>query len=90
MFFNSFDFAVFLPVVFFLYWFVAGKNLKIQNILIVIASYVFYGWWDWQFLFLIVFSTLTDYLVGVFLSKTEDPRKRKILLWISIIVTILF
>jgi D-alanyl-lipoteichoic acid acyltransferase DltB (MBOAT superfamily) len=90
MFFNSIDFAIFLPIVFFLYWFVVGKNLKIQNILIVIASYVFYGWWDWRFLFLIVFSTLTDYLVGVYLSKTESNYRRKVLLSISIIVNILF
>jgi D-alanyl-lipoteichoic acid acyltransferase DltB (MBOAT superfamily) len=90
MFFNSIDFAIFLPAVFFLYWFVAGKNLKIQNVFIVIASYVFYGWWDWRFLLLIVFSTLTDYLVGIYLSKTENKDKRKILLWISVIVNILF
>ncbi|MDR1472935.1 MAG: hypothetical protein LBS75_10490 [Synergistaceae bacterium] len=90
MFFNSIDFAIFLPIVFFLYWFAAGKNLKIQNVLIVIASYVFYGWWDWRFLFLIVFSTLTDYLVGACLSKIENKCRRKILLWISIAVNILF
>jgi D-alanyl-lipoteichoic acid acyltransferase DltB (MBOAT superfamily) len=90
MVFNSIDFAVFLPIVFFLYWFAAGKNLKTQNILIVAASYVFYGWWDWRFLFLILFSTVTDYLVGVHLSKTENARGRKILLCISVIVNILF
>jgi D-alanyl-lipoteichoic acid acyltransferase DltB (MBOAT superfamily) len=90
MFFNSIDFAIFLPVVFFLYWFVTGKNLKIQNILIVIASYTFYGWWDWRFLSLIVFSTLTDYLVGIYLSKTENKYRRKVLLWISVVVNILF
>lgn len=90
MFFNSIDFAVFLPIVFFFYWFIARKNLKIQNILIVIASYIFYGWWDWRFLFLIVFSTLTDYLMGIGLSRTENKHRRKVLLWISIIVNISF
>jgi D-alanyl-lipoteichoic acid acyltransferase DltB (MBOAT superfamily) len=90
MFFNSIDFAIFLPIVFFLYWFIFNKNLKNQNILVVIASYVFYGWWDWRFLFLIIFSTLTDYLVGIYLSKTENKSRRKILLWISIIVNLLF
>jgi D-alanyl-lipoteichoic acid acyltransferase DltB (MBOAT superfamily) len=88
MFFNSIDFAVFLPLVFALYWFVTAKNLKIQNSLIVISSYVFYGWWDWRFLFLIVFSTFTDYLIGIFLSKTEDQKNRKYLLLISVIVNI--
>ena len=53
MFFNSIDFAIFLPTLFILYWFVINKNLKLQNFLIVIASYIFYGWWDWRFLTLI-------------------------------------
>jgi alginate O-acetyltransferase complex protein AlgI len=60
MLFNSLDFAIFLPIVFILYWFITQRNLTLQNALIVIASYVFYGWWDWRFLSLIVFSTLVD------------------------------
>ena len=64
MLFNSLDFAMFLPIVFLLYWFVAQNNLKLQNALIVLASYVFYGSWDWRFLSLIIFSTVVDYLVG--------------------------
>jgi len=85
MLFNSIDFAVFLPIVFFLYWFVFKKNLKWQNFLIIIASYIFYGWWDWKFLWLILFSTIVDYFVGLFLFKTEYQPKRKLILWISII-----
>ena len=69
MLFNSIDFAIFLPIVFILYWFFAQKNLKLQNILIVVSSYVFYGWWDWRFLSLIIFSTLLDYFIGVLLSN---------------------
>lgn len=84
MLFNSLDFAIFLPIVFVLYWFVANKNLKLQNLLIVVASYIFYGWWDWRFLSLIFFSTLVDYLVGLALSKEDDQRKRKLFLWTSI------
>ncbi len=61
MLFNSIDFAIFLPIVFILYWFVTNKNLKWQNLLIVAASYLFYGWWDWRFLSLILFSTIVDY-----------------------------
>jgi D-alanyl-lipoteichoic acid acyltransferase DltB (MBOAT superfamily) len=66
------------------------RNLKIQNLLIVIASYVFYGWWDTRFLSLILFSTLVDYMVGVGLLKQENLTKRKILLWISILVNLGF
>ncbi|MDD2474818.1 MAG: MBOAT family protein [Dysgonamonadaceae bacterium] len=90
MLFNSLDFAVFLPIVFFLYWFVFKKNLRIQNLLIVIASYVFYGWWDWRFLSLIIFSTLIDYTVGIRLGKEERALNRKVLLWVSIVVNLGF
>jgi len=90
MLFNSLDFAIFLPIIFLLYWFVAQKNLKLQNALIVISSYVFYAWWDWRFLSLIIFSTLVDYLVGQKLSTEEQQSKRKALLWSSIIVNLGF
>lgn len=90
MLFNSIDFAVFLPIVFILYWFVTNKNLNIQNLLIVAASYFFYGWWDWRFLSLILFSTIVDYSIGIALSKNEAVYKRKVLLWISIIVNLGF
>lgn len=90
MFFNSIDFAVFLPIVFILYWFVFKKNLKLQNLLIVVASYVFYGWWDWRFLSLILFSTIVDYLVGRRLRTEEKQSSRKVLLWISVVVNLGF
>lgn len=88
MLFNSLDFAVFLPFVFFLYWFVFKNNLRSQNFLIVIASYIFYGWWDWRFLILIVFSTLIDFLIGIELGREGDKFKRKGLLIFSIMVNI--
>ncbi len=90
MLFNSIDFAIFLPIIFILYWFVANKNIRFQNFLIVIASYLFYGWWDWRFLTLIFFSTIVDYFIGLRLSKQENIRKRKILLWISIAINLGF
>ena len=90
MLFNSIDFAVFLPIVFILYWFVLGKNLKYQNFLIVVASYVFYGWWDWRFLSLIFFSTIVDYSIGILLSNQINENKRKALLWTSIAVNLGF
>jgi len=90
MLFNSIDFAIFLPIVFFIYWFITNKNLKLQNILIVISSYIFYGWWDWRFLSLILFSTIIDYNIGLLLSKLENIQKRKILLWISLLANLSF
>ncbi|MCK5741477.1 MAG: MBOAT family protein [Chlorobi bacterium] len=90
MLFNSIDFAIFLPIVFILYWFVANKNLKLQNLLIVAASYYFYACWDWRFLSLILISTIVDYFVGLKLSNQDNDNKRKILLWISIVVNLGF
>ncbi|MGQ1909307.1 MBOAT family O-acyltransferase [Marinifilum sp. RC60d5] len=90
MLFNSIDFAIFLPIVFLLYWFVTNKNLKLQNFLVFFASYVFYGWWDWRFLSLIIFSTFVDYSVGRKLGTEENKLKRKTLLWISILINLGF
>ncbi len=88
MLFNSLDFAIFLPIVFIFYWFVTNKSLKFQNLFLVIASYIFYGWWDWRFLTLIAFSSLIDYLVGIGLLKQENRTKRKMLLLTSIIINL--
>ncbi|QYA26016.1 MBOAT family protein [Gramella sp. MT6] len=90
MLFNSLDFAIFLPIVFVLYWFVFNRNLKWQNLLVAAASYLFYGWWDWRFLSLIFFSTLVDYFVGKNLGIVTNKLHRQILLWISIIVNLGF
>ncbi|MCK5760566.1 MAG: MBOAT family protein, partial [Candidatus Delongbacteria bacterium] len=90
MLFNSIEFAIFLPIVFILYWFVFKKNLKAQNFFILTASYIFYGWWDWRFLSLIFFSSIVDYIVGIKLGKTEKPGLRKILLLTSISVNLGF
>ena len=90
MLFNSLDFAIFLPIVFALYWLLDRFNVRYQNVLIVAASYFFYGWWDWRFLSLILFSTIVDYTVGNGLKNTEDNLKRKMLLWISIVVNLGF
>ena len=90
MIFNSLDFAVFLPIVFILYW-AFTKNLRFQNLIIVVASYFFYGWWDWRFLSLILFSTLVDYSIGLGISNQQSSLlKRRILLWTSILVNLGF
>jgi D-alanyl-lipoteichoic acid acyltransferase DltB (MBOAT superfamily) len=90
MLFNSIDFAVFLPIVFLLYWFLLNRNIRLRNLLIVVASYIFYGWWNWRFLSLIILSTMVDYSVGYRLSKVNNSIGRKALLWISIMVNIGF
>ncbi|MDA3898653.1 MAG: MBOAT family protein, partial [Desulfobacteraceae bacterium] len=89
MLFNSIDFAIYLPIVFGVYWLIQ-KNLNLQNLFIVFASYFFYGWWNWRFLSLLLISTIVDFSIGRFLAKSEDITNRKILLWISIFVNIGF
>jgi D-alanyl-lipoteichoic acid acyltransferase DltB (MBOAT superfamily) len=87
MLFNSFAFFVFLIVVFAVYW-LLNSNLKLQNIFLLISSYFFYGWWDWRFLGLIFISSIADYTIGITLSQTREKRKRKALLWASVLVNI--
>ncbi len=76
MLFNSIDFLIFLPIVFSLYW-LLYKNLKIQNILLLISSYLFYGWWDYRFLALIAASTVVDYFVGLQIFKSNNKSTKK-------------
>lgn len=84
MLFNSLDFAIFLPSVFLLYWFVFNKSLKLQNFFLLIVSYVFYGWWDWRFLSLLFLTSTTDFYIGFHLNKIENPSQRKLLLYLSL------
>ena len=77
MLFNSLEFLIFMPTVFLLYWFVFQKNLRVQNLLLLISSYVFYGWWDYRFLSLIFLSTIVDYFVGLKIYNSNDKKKKK-------------
>ena len=88
MVFNSLEFFIFLPVVFFLYWFVFKKHLKAQNILLLLASYVFYGLWDWRFLSLILLSTIVDYYVALKIHSINQKPKRKAWLWVSVLFNV--
>ncbi|MCK5539020.1 MAG: MBOAT family protein, partial [Bacteroidales bacterium] len=90
MLFTSFAFAIFLPVVFILYWFVFNRKLRHQNLLVLSASYFFYGWWDWRFLSLIFISSVTDYLLGLKLVETTETKRKKILLGISLSINLGF
>jgi len=85
MLFNSIEFILFLPVVFVLYWLVFNKNLKHQNLLVLLSSYVFYGWWDYRFLSLIFLSTIVDYFIGLNIPKQDSEKKQKLFLWGSIL-----
>lgn len=84
MLFNSVDFAIFLPIVFILYWWAGSERRRTQNIILLAASYFFYGSWDVRFLFLIFISSLVDYTVGINLNKERKPSVRKALLWTSL------
>lgn len=84
MFFNSLSFALFLPIVFILYWFTTRGNLRLQNILLLLSSYFFYACWDWRFMFLLVFSTFLDYFTGIKIYNATNQRKRIFWLWFSI------
>ena len=84
MLFNSFEFLLFLPAIFILYWFVFNKSLKLQNGLILIASYFFYGWWSWKFMGLLMLSTALDYAYGFWVAS-PIRKKAKLFLWLSII-----
>lgn len=90
MLFNSIDFALFLPLVFVLYWFVTNKNLKLQNALLLIASYFFYACWDWRFMFLLMFSTLLDYYTGLKMQDAENQKEKRFWFWLSVIVNLGF
>jgi D-alanyl-lipoteichoic acid acyltransferase DltB (MBOAT superfamily) len=88
MLFNSYQYLIFLPTVFVLYW-LAGKNrLTLQNVILLLASYVFYGWWDYRFLSLIVFSTLIDYWAALQMISLPDKKSRKFYLLVSIFVNL--
>lgn len=82
------EYAIFLSVIFVLYWFVLRNSIKGQNILILVGSYIFYGWWNWKFLILIFISSIVDFYIGQFLAKTEDKVKRRLLLYASLAVNI--
>lgn len=84
MLFNSIDFAIFLPIVFFLYWFATNGSLRVQNILLLISSYFFYACWDYRFLFLLIFSTLLDFYTGIKIHESKNLASKKLWLWISI------
>ena len=88
MLFNSLEFLIFLPIVFLLYWHVF-KPLRWQNFFVVVASYVFYGWWDWRFLLLILFTSLCSFASGILLQRFDESKKwRKVISGTNIAINI--
>lgn len=90
MLFNTFDFAIFLPIIFILYWFFTNRNLKLQNLLLLVSSYYFYSCWDWRFLFLLMFSTLLDYFTGLKIEDANTKKGKLFWLWLSISINVGF
>ena len=96
MLFNSFEFLIFLPIVFILYWWLFGyvmknskKQLLFQNILVVVASYVFYGWWDWRFLVLIAFTSLCSFFSGIAIDKSATTTGKKMWMILNVVINLL-
>jgi len=89
MLFNSIEYLLFLPLVFFLYWFVFKRKVVVQNVFLIFTSYLFYGWWDWRFLLLIFLSTVVDFFVGEKIYQNLDSKKKaRYWLWLSMAVNI--
>jgi alginate O-acetyltransferase complex protein AlgI len=83
--FNSITFAVFLAIVLVVYW---SVQPKLRNVVLVVSSYIFYGWWDWRFLSLLAISTLVDFNIGRWLGRTDGLRARRRLMWLSVAVNL--
>ncbi len=90
MFFNSLNFAIFLPIVFLLYWFMPNKSKTSQNYILILASYYFYSCWDLRFLFLLLFSTIVVYFAALKIENSVSATSRKIWLWLTIILNLGF
>ena len=90
MLFNSINFLLFLPIVFTIYWMVNKRSLQLQNILLLVSSYFFYAFWDWRFLFLLIFSTALDYFTGIQMFEAKSEKYKKIWFWLSVTINLSF
>ena len=88
MLFTSINFAIFLLVVFILYWFVFTRNLKGQNIFLLLSSYVFYGWWDWRFLLLLFFVSATSSFIAISIQDKDKKYLRKFFFTLGLVINI--
>ena len=90
MIFNSVPFIIFFGIFFLLYWFVFPKDIKIQNLLILAGSYVFYIWWDWRFLSLLIFNSIITYFAGIYIGKDSNHKYKRLVYWLGILQGLLF
>lgn len=88
MLFNSLEFAIFLPIAFLLYWFVFNRKVRWQNLFVVVASYIFYGWWDWRFLFLIAFTSFCSWGSGLLIHKYRETPTAKLCHVLNIVLNL--
>lgn len=88
MLFNSIEFALFLPIVFLLYWFLFQRNVRWQNLFIVAVSYLFYGWWDWRFLLLIAFTSLCSWGSGLLIQRYRQRPLAKVVHILNIVLNL--
>lgn len=89
MVFNSLPFAIFFPATFIVYWLIGSRHTKLQNSILLLSSYVFYGWWDWRFLSLLIGSSAISYLIARNIAKAESPKTKKIYLYSGVAVSLL-
>jgi alginate O-acetyltransferase complex protein AlgI len=85
MVFNSLEFALFFVLFFFLYWLIFNRNLRIQNLLILAASYVFLAWWDWRFLSILAGSSVVNYFLGIYIEKTQNEKHKRFLIYLGLL-----
>ncbi len=88
MLFNSVEFLLLLPTVFVLYWFIFKSNVKVQNAFLLVVSYIFYAWWDWRYLFLIIFCAALNYYCGLQIHRSSQRNTRKAFLIVSLVVSL--
>lgn len=88
MLFNSLEFAIFLPIAFLLYWFIFNRKVRWQNLFVVVASYIFYGWWDWRFLFLIAFTSFCSWGSGLLIHKYRETPTAKLCHVLNIVLNL--
>jgi len=88
MLFTSITFTIFLLIVFVFYSFVFNRNYKVQNLFLLLGSYVFYGWWDWRFVFLLFFISVSNYLIALLISGKDHKQSRKLFFITGLIINI--